>query len=304
MLSCRLSVLGSVIVACLTIGGSDAAAQLTVTLTPTNYNGYHVTCFGKKDGAILATVAGGTAPYTYLWSNGFTVANLEGLPSGYYRVTVTDALNEVAVAEVTLIEPRSLRLSADAYRYPNGYNLSCFDCFNGSIATTVIEGVAPYTYVWDDGGTTQNRSGLGAMSYTVQAIDANGCESNAERITLTQPERTDWRMDGNTGSNPGTHFIGTADAKDLVFKSNGTERLRLLSGGDVKLTGPLLNPGVVYLDENGVLRGGGPLPTKPPIEPGLCRSSMNSHSGKRAGMRSLTYAQKSSPCSAPKPIMR
>ncbi len=42
---------------------------------------------------------------------------------------------------------------------------------------------------------------------------------------------TQWVLTGNVGTVPGTNFLGTIDAKDLVFKTNSTERMRILSGG-------------------------------------------------------------------------
>ncbi len=38
-----------------------------------------------------------------------------------------------------------------------------------------------------------------------------------------------WKTTGNTGTNPTTNFIGTKDNNDLVFKTNDTEEMRLLS---------------------------------------------------------------------------
>ncbi|MCS6981220.1 MAG: hypothetical protein NZM65_03385, partial [Flavobacteriales bacterium] len=43
----------------------------------------------------------------------------------------------------------------------------------------------------------------------------------------------DWRLTGNAGTSPATHFLGTIDAQDLVFRTNNAERMRILSGGDV-----------------------------------------------------------------------
>ncbi len=45
------------------------------------------------DGSISLTVSGGTAPYTYEWSNSSTSQNQNNLASGSYSVTVTDANN-------------------------------------------------------------------------------------------------------------------------------------------------------------------------------------------------------------------
>lgn len=40
-----------------------------------------------------------------------------------------------------------------------------------------------------------------------------------------------WSLTGNAGTTPGTNFIGTTDIKDLVFKTNNSERIRLTSQG-------------------------------------------------------------------------
>ena len=45
-----------------------------------------------------------------------------------------------------------------------------------------------------------------------------------------------WNATGNAGTVAGTNFIGTTDAIDFVAKTNNTERLRVLSTGQVKLS--------------------------------------------------------------------
>jgi uncharacterized protein (DUF2141 family) len=45
------------------------------------------------DGNITLSVSGGVPPYTYLWSNGATSSDLDGLMHGTYSVAVTDANN-------------------------------------------------------------------------------------------------------------------------------------------------------------------------------------------------------------------
>ncbi len=45
-----------------------------------------------------------------------------------------------------------------------------------------------------------------------------------------------WNTGGNTGTTPGTNFIGTTDNQDLVFKTNNTEMVRIVSStGDIKI---------------------------------------------------------------------
>jgi hypothetical protein len=42
-----------------------------------------------------------------------------------------------------------------------------------------------------------------------------------------------WKLGGNAGTTSGTNFLGTTDAKSLVFKTNGSERMRLDSAGNL-----------------------------------------------------------------------
>ncbi len=51
----------------------------------------HSNCYGDATGSINLTVAGGTQPYTFAWSNGATSEDISGLVSGIYGVTVYDA---------------------------------------------------------------------------------------------------------------------------------------------------------------------------------------------------------------------
>ncbi len=43
----------------------------------------------------------------------------------------------------------------------------------------------------------------------------------------------DWKLLGNSGTNASSNFLGTTDNVDLVFRTNNTEKVRVLSGGNV-----------------------------------------------------------------------
>jgi hypothetical protein len=42
-----------------------------------------------------------------------------------------------------------------------------------------------------------------------------------------------WSLTGNAGTTPGTNFLGTTGAQDLIIKTNNTEAIRVLNGGNV-----------------------------------------------------------------------
>jgi gliding motility-associated-like protein len=128
-------------------------------------------------------VSGGSSPYTYLWSNNGTVEDPTGMPAGTYNVTVTDANGCTSQASVTLTQPATA-VTATA----TAQNILCLNG-TGSVTSTPSGGVAPYTYLWNNGLTTQNISNLQAGTYSVTVQDANGCTVNASAtvsITLSQ----------------------------------------------------------------------------------------------------------------------
>jgi hypothetical protein len=146
------------------------AQGMTIQLTPSVYNETSNTqCFGTATGSINLQVTGGTAPYTYEWTNSATTQNITNLAAGYYGVLVTDANNNTNSAAITLVDPPILQVSMNVYKYPNGQNISCYSCFNGSISTEVNGGVYPYEYVWLDDASinTSYRENLGKGSYHV-----------------------------------------------------------------------------------------------------------------------------------------
>lgn len=145
-----------------------------------------VTCFSANNGSINQTVTGGTRPYYYVWSSDLnptfmaTSEDIDSLQNGMYRVTVTDSRGCTASSAVMVSQPGVLAIALTAT------NLSCFKSQNGAISQVVTGGNAPYTYLWSDGQTTQNRTSLQAGVYTVTVTDIKGCTASSSR-TITEP---------------------------------------------------------------------------------------------------------------------
>ena len=250
--------------------------NMQLQLTPSNFNGYQISCFGLKDGSINLTVSGGTAPYQYRWSNGALTEDISDLPAGYYNVDVLDANNDAKQAEITLEEPLQIRTELTPSVYSNGYNISCYSCGNGSITSTVSGGALPYTYNWSPGGqSTASISLLEGGEYTLLLTDANQCIDKAGAL-LTEPERDDWTMGGNANTNPSTHFIGTTDNQPIAFRTNNTEALRIASNGNIGIG--TTNP-IERLHINGDLRIEG-LAFQPNSNPDELRLVLTNSSGK------------------------
>ena len=53
----------------------------------------------------------------------------------------------------------------------------------------------------------------------------------------------DWALLGNSGTSPAANFLGTTDNQDLVFRTNNTERIRVLVNGNVGIGTAAPTPG-------------------------------------------------------------
>ncbi len=128
-----------------------------------------VSCYGECDGSIDITVTGGTAPYMYMWDDGPITEDRDSLKAGEYCVKVTDD-NGCMVEECFEVgEPDSLKITGVVE------DAVCYGDCNGSIDVTVMGGTPPYTFMWDDGPTTEDRDSLKAGEYCLKVTDANGC---------------------------------------------------------------------------------------------------------------------------------
>lgn len=139
------------------------------------------TCSGVSNGSIDLNVTGGTGAYSFSWSHGSSLEDQSSLASGIYTVNVTDSLGCTAQKSFALTNSSTLTLGS-SLRHP-----SCTET-NGAIDVTPFGGVAPYTYLWSTGATTEDLQNAGAGTFTVKVTDAVGCaveKSFTLRLSVT-----------------------------------------------------------------------------------------------------------------------
>jgi hypothetical protein len=143
-----------------------------------------ISCFGASNGTISLTVSSGQSPYTYNWSDGAFTQNRSGLAPGTYLVTVSDAQGCTISGQATITQPSILAVNITAIgpSCPTAGNAPLNG--DGSINLTVSGGTGPYTFLWNDNTTTEDRTNLAQGTYSVTVTDARGCQLQ-RNISLT-----------------------------------------------------------------------------------------------------------------------
>jgi len=220
-------------------GGCDSIVQTNLTVNSLQISGAisDVSCFGGNDGAIVLTVTGGSAPFTFQWSNNTTDKDASGLSFGSYSVTVTDSSGCSGSEGFFVEQPAPLALGAVTVP------VSCNGESDGSIDLTVLGGNAPYTFEWSTGDSLEDISGLTAGFYTVIVTDSKGCQATVI-IQLLEPFAV--LLEGIvfdetvTGANDGAiNLLVLGGAAPFVFEwSNGetTQDISGLSAGTYNVT--------------------------------------------------------------------
>ncbi|MDB4533889.1 gliding motility-associated C-terminal domain-containing protein [Vicingaceae bacterium] len=217
--------------------GCSAIDSFTVTNTST------FTVFGNttddscnvSSGTIDLNIAGGSTPYTFVWSNGATTEDISGISAGNYSVTITDAAN------CSSSESFSIGNTSSFSYISSVINDTC-NSGTGAINLSLTGGTAPYTFVWNNGATTEDISGLSADNYNVTISDASGC-SAVESFTINNISLFNVSEsiigDSCSSSNGSIDLIISGGSTPFTFAwSNGatTEDISGLSAGNYSVT--------------------------------------------------------------------
>jgi gliding motility-associated-like protein len=207
------------------------------------------TACGSSTGSATVTATGGTGTLSYSWSpSGGTAATASSLAAGTYTCTVTDGNACTKSFPVTVSSAGGPTVTLSAQN-----NVSCNGGSNGSAATSISGGTAPYTYSWNTvpPQTTSGATALGAGTYTVSVHDASGCLQFVT-VTITQPAA----LNINTLSLPACGLLnGSATAN--VSGGNGPYTYSWTpSGGTAQNAGGLVagNYTCTVTDANGCVK--------------------------------------------------
>jgi len=199
-------------------------------------------CYGSSNGKITMTISGAAGPYVWNWtrSGGGTGSGtgtiISNLTAGNYSVTVTSGNGDGSsktFAVILLENPQLNTLSI------SGTNLNCYGQSTGSITLgNITGGTPPYSFLWNDSVTTQNRTNLTAGNYSVTVTDGSNCTISGN-ISITQP----------------TEISGTPTITNISCYGNATGAISLAASGGTGTLTYVWNDGVTTQNRTNLVAG-------------------------------------------------
>jgi hypothetical protein len=217
---------------------------------PTQFEGtvQNITCNGAANGAIDVTVLDGTPDFIFEWDNGMMTEDISGLVAGTYRLKITNGNGCSVWGSYTVEQSASLVAELEVIQ-PTADE-------SGEIDLIVSGGVAPYTYTWANGETSEDLFNVTAGFYEVTVMDANGCDVITNTIVEEMSVAGIEDMDGIQTSvypNP------TTDVATVIWNSAAVTNITIVNAnGQVVQNAAVamqntykvedLNPGMYFIN--------------------------------------------------------
>lgn len=185
----------------------------------------HTNCYAPDGGAIDITVAGGTPPYDYQWSNAVQVEDPSGLTQGTYSVTVTDSSVPLKTVSAQYAITGDFNAPIAFVLPPNA--ITCWQTtalLDGSFST----GGSPIQYAWttNDGNILAGQTAQQALvnapgTYYFTVLNTlNGCTNGYTTqvdADTTPPETTLMALDSINCAHVTAHLSGNIDAGNAGY---------------------------------------------------------------------------------------
>lgn len=181
---------------------------------------------------IITTVSGGTGDYSCAWSkqgdpsfSAYTcwgISNLDINGTGTYCLTVDDGCSEETECfEIVDCEEIEIEVTGSTTVACQNYNV-------GTIDISVSGGSGSYTFMWNNGSTSEDLKDLPKGTYSVTVRDANyGCEQEASfSVQFAQTVRTDCIV------KCGDEEVENYGPPEVVTDPNNCENTQLVCPGD------------------------------------------------------------------------
>lgn len=174
-----------------------------------------------------------TTPGSRFTVNGSFASKFDPITTTNYNMN-TSALADkfylswkpVSTATGTLTLPAAGNYQGRLYHVKNSSSSARLNLVpsTGSESIEITSGTAVAGIVLNPGETVNVISTGAATGVTWEIIS-----HTMSSIPMIPPGSNSWDLNGNAGTTPTTHFLGTTDSRDLVFKTNGFEVLRMTS---------------------------------------------------------------------------
>jgi gliding motility-associated-like protein len=182
-----------------------------------------VTCNGFSDGEATVLAEGGTAPYSYAWSNAQTGPTAVDLAPGTYAVVITDGNGCSFSTTLPVSEPPPLVAFVDQQNSID--SVTCNGFTDAAISITAQGGnlnISPIlNYNWENNiapPTSNIATNLGAGIYSVTVTDVLGCEDIID-FEVFEPSAVQFEL-GPINPIPCNGFATTVTV-DTAFGGNG-----------------------------------------------------------------------------------
>jgi len=255
----------------------------TTSIVPTSGS-----CDSICDGLADLTVTLGTMTYTYNWSNFETSQDLNGVCTGTYTVTVTDANGCTAIDSVTITQGVGITATSTTV------DVSCIGMSDGTATATGSTGTAPYTYTWSNGDNSATADSLAAGTFYVTVTDSVGC-STIDTVVIIEPPTGL----SSTVATTDVSCNGGSDGTATVSPTGGTSPYTYSwTNGDNSAGADSLAAGTVYVtitDSNGCTAADSAIITELPALTNVLVSTNANCNGASDGTATVTPSGGSTP---------